>query len=74
MKGLERAEARPRGYQTDQPANCATPWYSGSELGMNSTKFCAPSGKLVTGRARQCPLMVYIFAVLFVLRYVIAPG
>ena len=30
-------------------------------------------GKLVTGRARQCPLMVYIFAVLFVLRYIIAP-
>jgi len=26
-------------------------------------------GKLVTGRARQCPLIVYIFAGLFVIRY-----
>ncbi len=28
-------------------------------------------GKLVTGRARQCPLIVYIFAVLFVVRYAV---
>ena len=29
-------------------------------------------GKLVTGRVRQCPVLVYVFAALFVLRYVIA--
>ncbi len=29
-------------------------------------------GKLLTGRARQCPLMVYIVATLFVARYVLA--
>ena len=29
-------------------------------------------GKLVTGRVKQCPVLVYVFAVLFVLRYVIA--
>ncbi len=28
-------------------------------------------GKLVTGKFRKCPLMVYVFAVLFVLRYLI---
>jgi AGZA family xanthine/uracil permease-like MFS transporter len=30
-------------------------------------------GKIVTGRLRECPLIVYIFAVLFALRYVMAP-
>ena len=30
-------------------------------------------GKLVTGRVRECPLIVYIFAVLFILRYAIGP-
>ncbi len=29
-------------------------------------------GKIATGRIRQCPLIVYIFAALFVLRYVLA--
>jgi AGZA family xanthine/uracil permease-like MFS transporter len=29
-------------------------------------------GKLVTGRPRQCPLIVYLFAALFVLRYALA--
>jgi AGZA family xanthine/uracil permease-like MFS transporter len=29
-------------------------------------------GKIVTGRVRQCPLIVYIFAALFVLRYAVA--
>ena len=29
-------------------------------------------GKFLTGRVRQCPLMVYIVAVLFVARYVLA--
>jgi AGZA family xanthine/uracil permease-like MFS transporter len=29
-------------------------------------------GKLVTGRVRECPLVVYIFAVLFVIRYAVA--
>jgi AGZA family xanthine/uracil permease-like MFS transporter len=29
--------------------------------------------KIVTGRVRQCPLIVYVFAVLFVVRYVVAP-
>ena len=29
-------------------------------------------GKLVTGRAKECPILVYIFAVLFVLRYAVA--
>ena len=29
-------------------------------------------GKVVTGRFKQCPLLVYIFAVLFVLRYALA--
>jgi len=28
-------------------------------------------GKLVSGRARQCPVIVYVFAVLFVLQYVV---
>ena len=28
-------------------------------------------GKLVTGRFRQCPVLVYVFAALFVLRYVV---
>jgi len=28
-------------------------------------------GKLVTGRARECPLIVYVFAVLFVLEYAV---
>ena len=28
-------------------------------------------GKLLTGRPKQCPLLVYIFAVLFVLRYLL---
>ena len=28
-------------------------------------------GKLVTGRARQCPVIVYVFAVLFVVQYVL---
>lgn len=28
-------------------------------------------GKLVTGKAKQCPLVVYIFAILFALRYVL---
>jgi AGZA family xanthine/uracil permease-like MFS transporter len=30
-------------------------------------------GKIVTGRAGQCPWIVYIFAALFVLRYALAP-
>jgi len=30
-------------------------------------------GKIVTARFRECPLIVYIFAVLFVVRYVMAP-
>jgi AGZA family xanthine/uracil permease-like MFS transporter len=30
-------------------------------------------GKLVTGRVRQCPLLVYIFAILFIIRYAISP-
>jgi len=29
-------------------------------------------GKLATGRAKQCPMLVYVFAVLFVIRYAIA--
>jgi len=29
-------------------------------------------GKLLTGKARQCPLLVYVFAILFVIRYAIA--
>ena len=29
-------------------------------------------GKLVTGRAKQCPTLVYVFAALFVVRYVVA--
>jgi len=29
-------------------------------------------GKLITGRPRQCPVMVYIFAALFILRYAVA--
>jgi AGZA family xanthine/uracil permease-like MFS transporter len=29
-------------------------------------------GKLVTGRVKQCPVLVYVFAALFVLRYIIA--
>ena len=29
-------------------------------------------GKLVTGRARQCPVLVYVFAALFVVRYLVA--
>lgn len=29
-------------------------------------------GKLATGRVRQCPLIVYVFAALFILRYVLA--
>jgi len=29
-------------------------------------------GKLVTGRARQCPWLVYVFAALFVVRYLVA--
>lgn len=29
-------------------------------------------GKVVTGRFRQCPVLVYVFAVLFVIRYIIA--
>ena len=33
------------------------------------------AGKLLTGRARQCPVVVYLFAVLFVLQYAFAmPG
>ncbi len=31
------------------------------------------AGKLVTGRPRQCPAIVYIFAVLFALRYILLP-
>jgi len=32
-------------------------------------------GKLVTGRVRECPIIVYVFAVLFVIQYVLAmPG
>ncbi len=31
-------------------------------------------GKLITGRVRQCPVIVYIFAVLWVLRYVLLPS
>lgn len=30
-------------------------------------------GKLLTGRVRQCPPLVYVFAVLFVLRYALMP-
>ena len=30
-------------------------------------------GKIVTGRIRQCPIIVYVFAALFVLRYILAP-
>ncbi len=29
-------------------------------------------GKVVTGRFRQCPVLVYVFAVLFVIRYAVA--
>ena len=29
-------------------------------------------GKVVTGRARQCPVLVYVFAALFVVRFVVA--
>ncbi|MCJ7544891.1 MAG: hypothetical protein MUP47_10095 [Phycisphaerae bacterium] len=29
-------------------------------------------GKLATGRPRQCPVIVYVFAALFILRYVLA--
>jgi len=33
------------------------------------------AGKLLTGRAKQCPVVVYIFAVLFILQYAFAmPG
>ena len=33
------------------------------------------AGKLLTGRARQCPIVVYVFAALFVLQYAFAmPG
>ncbi len=31
-------------------------------------------GKLLSGRARQCPVAVYIFAILFVMRYIVAPS
>ena len=31
------------------------------------------AGKIVTGRVRECPLIVYVFAALFVVRYVTAP-
>ena len=31
-------------------------------------------GKLVTGRARQCPLLIYGLAVLFIIRYIVAPA
>ncbi len=29
-------------------------------------------GKLITGRGKQCPVLVYVFAVLFIIRYAIA--
>lgn len=29
-------------------------------------------GKVATGRPRQCPLIVYIFATLFIMRYILA--
>ena len=31
------------------------------------------AGKVLTGRARQCPLIVYVFAALFVAQYALAP-
>jgi len=31
-------------------------------------------GKLLSGRARQCPVTVYIFAILFVVRYIVEPS
>ena len=40
---------------------------TGIALGFVSYAFL----KLVTGRARQCPLIVYIFAALFVAQYVV---
>jgi len=32
------------------------------------------AGKLVTGRVKECPVLVYVFAVLFVIRYAVAPS
>jgi len=29
-------------------------------------------GKLVTGRIRECPILVYVFAALFIVRYAVA--
>ena len=29
-------------------------------------------GKILTGRFRQCPLIVYIFAALFIIQYAVA--
>jgi len=31
-------------------------------------------GKLVTGRPKECPILVYAFAILFIIRYVVAPA
>lgn len=31
-------------------------------------------GKLLTGRPKQCPIMVYVVSVLFVLRYILSPA
>ena len=45
----------------------------GATIFMSTSYISYAFGKLVTGRVKECPIVVYVFAVLFVVQYLVKP-